>query len=478
MLKRFLAIFNSLETKALLVVGFLVTFTIVISVFYTIYQSHIERNNALERKAQLLAAIQADAIGRAFVERDNKQIRFIMEALLKERDVVKVQLFDAQAREYMRVGYGDAEIASLPLYTADAVIADMVRSAKVVGRLEVTVTRQHVLKSLETQLYISALGMSILINFILIAVNMAMRVITRPLNKMAMLMQEYAETQDKIEMSEFNQKDEIGQLAVAFNQMVEKLNISNRDLIHAKVQAETANLLQKQFLANMSHELRTPMHAVVNFAGIAKSRLEKGNLEKIPDYLDKIRDSAQRLIVLLNNLLDLSKLEAGNVQLVIESRSLPRIVKACIGEVESLFDAKQLKVRVEQPSHDVMIDCDRDKIVQVIINLLSNAIKFSPEHGLITLRINDIARLRGQDAVAFSVSDEGIGVAEDELERVFDKFYQSKNTKTGAGGTGLGLAISKEIIEAHGGFIAAQLNSGKGVTFTFTLPIKSIIKTE
>jgi len=246
-------------------------------------------------------------------------------------------------------------------------------------------------------------------------------------------------------------------------------------LIHAKEAAERANRAKSEFLANMSHELRTPMHAILSFARLGQDK--SGGDERLRGYFERIRSGGDRLLVLLNDLLDLSKLEAGRMVLEARRHDLAFIVREVAAELEPLAVARRLRVALPDQSAGACIDGPR--FAQVVRNLLANAIKFTPEGRGIAVALAPACLPAGRRAtdhgelaaVALTVRDEGIGIPEAELERVFDKFVQSSKTKSGAGGTGLGLAICREIVEAHGGTIVAGNAPGGGAVFTVTVPV-------
>ena len=251
------------------------------------------------------------------------------------------------------------------------------------------------------------------------------------------------------------------------------------DLRFAKDSAERANRAKSEFLANMSHELRTPMHAILSFAGMALEKLDSIPHDKILHYLERIRDSGNRQLELVDDLLDLSKLESGKVAFFLKEDDLRTIVEGVVADCELLFKEKGLTIHMQGPQGPTSVECDPEKIGRVVLNLLSNAIKFTPQGKTITVAMQPATLPIGRrktdmgtvPALAFMVQDEGVGIPDDELETVFDKFVQSSTTKTGAGGTGLGLAICKEIIEGHGGTIWAENCPEGGASFTFLLPL-------
>lgn len=242
-------------------------------------------------------------------------------------------------------------------------------------------------------------------------------------------------------------------------------------LLQAKAleEAEEVNKMKSEFLASMTHELRTPMHAILNYAklGIGKISIieQEGVRDKLDKYLNNISLSGDRLLRLINNLLDLSKLNAGMMVIAPKNNDLYDISKQSANELDILLQDKNLTINITKETDKTTGNFDKEKIQQVIINLLSNAIKFSPKDSSI-----DISIEKQTDSLIFNIKDEGIGIPENELKLVFDEFLQSSKTKSNDGGTGLGLSICKKIITAHEGNITANNNPNSGATFSFTIP--------
>jgi PAS domain S-box-containing protein len=235
--------------------------------------------------------------------------------------------------------------------------------------------------------------------------------------------------------------------------------------ITKQIEAQRA---KSAFLANMSHELRTPMHSILSFSQLGLKKLETADKEKILKYFNRIQASGDRLLILLNDLLDLSKLEAGHMDLEIKTANLQLTLESCLNEQELQITDKNLQITTSIKGICVG-NFDQVRMGQVITNLLSNAIKFTPDGKSISIAITT-DKSANSPTLCLSIEDEGIGIPEDELEGVFDKFIQSSKTKTSAGGTGLGLSICKEIISSHHGKIWAE-HGVNGSVFKFTIPI-------
>jgi len=278
-------------------------------------------------------------------------------------------------------------------------------------------------------------------------------------------------------------EDRTAELAKANKELQEEIferKQVEEKLIYAKKQAEDANMTKSQFLANISHELRTPMHGILSFSKFGMDWIDRADKEKQFHYFKQIHSSGERLLTLLNDLLDLSKLESGKMEYHMADTDLRMIVNGGITEFSLTAKEKDVTLLVREPEVSTRICCDETRVDQVIRNLLSNAIKFSPAGGTITITFENTYLPKGRrstdqtnvDGLIISVKDEGIGIPINELGAIFDKFVQSSKTRTGAGGTGLGLAICAEIVKAHHGRIWAQNNPDSGATFTFSLPYK------
>jgi PAS domain S-box-containing protein len=230
-------------------------------------------------------------------------------------------------------------------------------------------------------------------------------------------------------------------------------------------EAERANRLKSEFLASMSHELRTPLHTIIGFSELLQEGHDGDLNERQSRFVGHIRRDSEHLLELINDVLDLSKIEAGHLVLKKEVYPLARSVGEALDAIRPGAVAKG--IRVEEPGErDAMVDADPLRVKEMLYNLLSNAVKFTPEGGKVWVEIQEDAGF-----ARVTVGDTGVGIPHEEQENIFDKFYQVGNTTRGVReGTGLGLSITKELVQMHGGWIEVDSRPGEGSRFTFTLP--------
>ncbi|SDD65691.1 Signal transduction histidine kinase [Rhodospira trueperi] len=242
-----------------------------------------------------------------------------------------------------------------------------------------------------------------------------------------------------------------------------------RRLEQARKDAEVANRSKSTFLATMSHELRTPLTAIIGFADMMESGVF-GKIEQ-PNYSEYVRDinrSGHHLLSIINNMLDLSKVEAGRMELRPELVSVPDLLEDSVGVLETIAADAGVTLALSVADDLPRVRADEVKIKQVLLNLLSNAIKFTPPNG----RVTASADLLDGDHVRVTVTDTGIGMATDELTHAMEPFRQVENPMTTKHfGTGLGLPVSKALVELHGGHFGLASVKGTGTTATITLPI-------
>lgn len=235
-----------------------------------------------------------------------------------------------------------------------------------------------------------------------------------------------------------------------------------------KERLEYASKAKSEFLASMSHELRTPLNAILGFSELMKQGITGKLNEKQEHYTDNILSSGKFLLNLINDILDLSKVEAGKIELVIENIHLSSTLDENISLIKERAARRRVNIKKELSPEIEFIEVDKQRFKQVLFNLLDNAIKFSkPDGGLVT-----ITSRKAGDNVEISVTDRGIGIKSEDIEKLFQKFQQINPEISGKyGGTGLGLAICKQMVELHGGKIWVQSKYGEGSKFIFVLPL-------
>ena len=236
----------------------------------------------------------------------------------------------------------------------------------------------------------------------------------------------------------------------------------------AKEAAEAANKHKSEFLANMSHELRTPLNAILGYTELILDGIYGEVPEKIREVLERLDKNGRHLLNLINDVLDLSKIEAGQLVLSLEEYSMADVIQTVITSVEALAAEKNLKLNVSAPAGLEIGRGDQQRIAQVLLNLVGNAIKFT-ESGEVKVEVGV-----SDEMFLISVVDTGPGISIADQKKIFEEFQQADGSSTREkGGTGLGLSIAKKIVEMHGGRIWVESTPGKGSNFSFTLPIRS-----
>ena len=249
-------------------------------------------------------------------------------------------------------------------------------------------------------------------------------------------------------------------IAIENVRLFNELESANREL-------EAASRHKSEFLANMSHELRTPLNAVIGFSEVLLQRMFGELNAKQDEYLQDIYASGQHLLSLINDILDLSKIEAGRMELQMTDFDFPTTLDNTLTLIRERAGRKGIALHLSVDERLGQLRADERKIRQVVLNLLSNAIKFTPEGGRI-----EVVAVPRDEFVEVSVNDTGVGIAPEDQEAVFEEFRQVGTAAKKVEGTGLGLALSRKFIELHGGRIWVQSQEGIGSTFTFTIPVQ------
>ena len=262
------------------------------------------------------------------------------------------------------------------------------------------------------------------------------------------------------------------------SQLEERIQAATADLAEQNTrlqwqsrELEKANRLKSEFLASMSHELRTPINALIGYASLMLDRIYGDLTPRQEEGLNRIQGAAQHLLALINDILDLAKIEAGRMPLHLDDVTLGDIMTEISQQIEPMVKKKKLTFTVDLPSKDLVLHTDRTKVKQILLNLLSNAVKFT-HHGGVAVTV-----LRDEEDLRFDVKDTGIGIRETDLESIWEDFRQVDQSRTREfGGTGLGLSITRKLVDALGGHVFAESSFGKGSTFTVVLPIRSVVR--
>jgi signal transduction histidine kinase len=256
-------------------------------------------------------------------------------------------------------------------------------------------------------------------------------------------------------------RDELGVLAANVNRM-------NDQLARLYGELETASRHKSDFLATMSHELRTPLNAIIGFSEVLSEQMFGELNERQKSYVDDVLEAARHLLSLINDVLDLAKVEAGRLELDLGPVSIPDVLRGGLTMHAERARRSGIALDLALEQQEITVEADERRVRQVVYNLLSNAVKFTPADGRI-----DVAAAATNGVVEVSVADTGTGISPEDCERIFEEFEQARDGSKREG-TGLGLALSRKFIELHGGRLWVESSLGEGSTFRFTLPVRSV----
>ena len=342
-----------------------------------------------------------------------------------------------------------------------------------IGTLHLRADLTQMYDIIDTYLVLAAFVVFVLIALAFVMASRIQKVVTEPVLGLLATMQAVSSEQDYTIRARKHADDELGQVSDGFNRMLAEIQAHDLELRAAWHEADAASRAKSEFLANMSHELRTPLNAIIGFSEIIKlEMLGPLGTGRYRHYAQDIFDSGNHLLAVIGDILDISKVEAGEFELHAEPTDLEQIVEQSLRLVRERAEAAGIRIEVAIGRDLPRLLLDQRLIKQSLINLLSNAIKFSPEGGSVAVR----AARGPEGSVLLSVADSGIGIAEDDIPSVLKPFSQVESAFSRSHeGTGLGLPLAKSFIEAHGGRLEIDSTVGRGTRVTLHIPAQRAI---
>jgi signal transduction histidine kinase len=327
-------------------------------------------------------------------------------------------------------------------------------------------------KGIESFSYYLLAGSAVIIVVSILLAYYFGRAISRPITHMISVMSSIAAGNFAVSVSGMQRRDEIGAMARAvdvFATVSKELRDREKSLVEARALAEAASQHKSQFLTSMSHELRTPLNAIIGLTEMMVSNATRFGTENALEPLRRVNAAGHHLLSLINEVLDLSKIEAGKLELNPEPVNLAGLIDEVVGTAGQLAEKNQNRLIVQAQENVDALNADSMRVKQILLNLLSNACKFTKQ-GDVTLRVRKVAD--GRDWVEIAVADTGIGLTAEQQAKLFQEFTQADSlTARRYGGTGLGLALSRKLARMMGGDVTVTSEPGKGSVFTVRLPV-------
>jgi signal transduction histidine kinase/CheY-like chemotaxis protein len=443
--------------------------------------SRIELNRNFETESHALTAASAEAMNLPLWDLDVETLQIMTDSLAENPNIISVTVKDPSGK-IIAERYNEFVDVVDPLKVNKDIHANYERHSSNLGTLLMNFSRAGVQKELKHTAMVSAIRGLISSVFLFAVMFWIIRSLVKPIEALEKIISEYDGRTYIDHVQGEDRKDELGSLAQGFKRMAsqisgnlntleERVAARTVELNKAVIKASAANKAKTEFLANMSHEIRTPLNGVLGMLDVLRrTSLTQQQLY----YTDIINKSGNNLLTILSDILDLSKIEAGKETL----NPTPCDLKSLINETVNLFAASASEKKLDLTfEYDPKLTChyltDMNRVRQILSNLIGNAIKFTPE-GSVSVNVTGTTKAE-HTHVEISVKDTGIGIKQDKIDLIFEKFTQAENSTTRRfGGTGLGLTISRKLAHALGGEIRVTSEPGRGTTFVIHLPLKCV----